>query len=182
MMNNNDLYGFSNQMGNLRGFADEQYSNFSWKNLFAPHTLATSKSGKNIFTPHTYFKKRSILAPHTYLTNKKGQNPLTPHTYLVPDKRYIETKGGGKGISKAMAVGQELEEDFDELSSQEQQALRDEVMYELQLERSQMAPPPVAKEKEGMSMGMKLALGMGGLLILGMMGYMMFKLGKKGTK
>ena len=96
---------------------------------------------------------------------------MTPHTYLVPDKRYIETKGGGKGISKA-----------DELSSQEQQALRDEVMDELQLERSQMAPPPVDKEKEGMSMGMKLALGMGGLLILGMMGYMMFKLGKKGTK
>ena len=167
-MNNNDLYGFSNQMGNLRGFADEQYSNFTWKNVLFPHTLATTKSGKNIFAPHTYMRKRTILAPHTYLTNKKGQNPLEPHTYLVPDKRYVQAQAIPRDRTN-------VQPDIQDLSSQEQQALRDEVMYELQLERSQMAPPPVAKEKEGMSMGMKLALGMGGLLILGMMGYMMFK-------
>ena len=76
------------------GYRDQQYSNFSWKNIFAPHTIFTSKSGKNIFTPHTYLPKKTILAPHTYVTNEKGQNIFTPHTYLVADKRYVVEDSG----------------------------------------------------------------------------------------
>ena len=42
-----------------------------------------------------------------------------------------------------------------------------------------MIPPP-PQEKKGMNMGTKIGLGVGGLLILTMMGYMIFKGGDKG--
>ena len=113
----------------------------------------------------------------------KALEPELDKAYGYADDKCCE--GSVCAIKKTMGRGDPEDDGGDggggdtSLSSREQ--IKAELMAEMVSDPiiGGMIPPP-PQEKKGMNMGTKIGLGVGGLLILTMMGYMIFKGGDKG--